>query len=847
MKKSLMVATFLAAGGGAVGVSAGNPASFKGSDTLFDFTNAMIAACPGTQLGSPVLAYAGTGSGNGEKAMLAGTQQIAPMSRFMNKNACTGTSSSPTTSQGLVVGLDGVSIVGSKSTYTSTACNGDSNANCAPGFEANTGAAFDTTPIAGYTFADWRDVLRVLLAGFDHGNTGTNAAAIAARDCNSATRVALANTYGSLFENNCTAPAGDQTGGVCTQIRHIYRRDDFSGTTDTMVGLLNLPSTVTPETSVTVFPNGVSTTITQHTGYDPFCNSVRPAFMMPQSAAGTCASTTCTTTCADGSTCSAGNCTTNKCTVGGTACGDGSTCTPSQPEPSCMTGADATWTPTSKFLGTGVCSPACTAGQVCDNGHCVAASGTCSPACVAGQVCVGGVCTAVTTACASQSLSCCANENAVYRSTMQDNDPIRRTCFGAANGALGTFAEDNCEHSGDLGLVLVMNDVPETGDVGTTSDPLRYNASPCVRSHFSSATAPDVYDNFNQGKQICTRGLLCPNGDFCTNTGGCIVPVDSTGNTQCLGNKLTAPATPANAIPVPVAHPVNAGVAEGRAYNQHLYKQVGSAAAYQNNGFTTPLPMTGAFYRIHTSHSMNPASTTAAPITCGNPAGPSSFPDMTDQIGCLVNASPCSIGYAGRGAADHNPTTTDAIKIHGQNPLGICITGDGANIAGFTYPLSRKLYLDTVPGFAAVTANEQALVGCETNLAQANPPLPAASNAGLVTTNIVNVGFLAIPSFYNSGNPYCEDFNENMLCSPSPTAPLFPTNSASCPTSVPANFTAFPTTNSTTCGNGIQEQYEDCDCGTAQVAASAPAANVTACGTTINGGTVCTTTCRTVH
>jgi hypothetical protein len=323
--------------------------------------------------------------------------------------------------------------------------------------------------------------------------------------------------------------------------------------------------------------------------------------------------------------------------------------------------------------------------------------------------------------------------------------------------------------------------------------------------------------------------------------------VDTTGNVQCLANKLTAPATPASALAVPVAHPVVPGIAEGRTYNQHLYKQVGAAGAYQNNGFTTPLPMTGAFYRIHTSHSLNPASTTAAPITCGNPTGPSAFADMTDQIGCLVNASPCSIGYAGRGAADHNPATTDAIKIKGQNPITLCITGDGAGVTGFTYPLSRKLYLSTVPGFAAVTGNEQALVGCETDLAQTSPPLPAASNAGLVTTNIVGVGFIAIPSFYNGGEPYCEDFNENMLCSPSATAPLFPTNSASCPTAVPAAYSAFPITNSTTCGDGIQEQYEDCDCGTAQFAASAPAANVTACGTTINGGTVCTTTCRTVH
>jgi hypothetical protein len=63
---------------------------------------------------------------------------------------------------------------------------------------------------------------------------------------------------------------------------------------------------------------------------------------------------------------------------------------------------------------------------------------------------------------------------------------------------------------------------------------------------------------------------------------------------------------------------------------------------------------------------------------------------------------------------------------------------------------------------------------------------------------------------------------------------------------VPTNFSAFPTFN-TVCGNGIQEAFEDCDCGTPATPASAPALNVAACGGTINGGTVCTTTCRNVN
>jgi hypothetical protein len=350
---------------------------------------------------------------------------------------------------------------------------------------------------------------------------------------------------------------------------------------------------------------------------------------------------------------------------------------------------------------------------------------------------------------------------------------------------------------------------------------------------------------------------LCPNGDFCTNTAACIVPADATGNPQCLASKLRAPANCLNqSLAVPLMNPRLCGIAEGRAFNQHLYKQVGTAGSYQNNGFTTPMPTTGAFFRLHTNHSMNPASTTVAPITC-------QFADMTDQIGCLVNTSPCSIGYAGRGATDHN-LNTDAIKINKQSPSTLCITGNGTTVAGFTYPFSRKLYLSTVPGFSALTANEQALAGCETNLAQTVPPMPGtppddAGNpgtvyaAGLVTTNIAGVGFIALPSYVNGGNPYCEDFNENMLCSPSPTAPKFATNSASCPTTVPANFSAFPTSGMSTCGDGILDPFEDCDCGTDQIGTGgvSPASNVTFCNGTNNNSPpatqVCTNTCRFLH
>src|SRR5262249_9461407 len=131
----------------------------------------------------------------------------------------------------------------------------------------------------------------------------------------------------------------------------------------------------------------------------------------------------------------------------------------------------------------------------------------------------------------------------------------------------------------------------------------------------------------------------------------------------------------------PLIHPVSPGVAEGRAFNQHLYLLQGSAGGYQTTN--AGAFMTGAYYRIHT--------TTAFPSTAPSFTTPGvicQFPDMIDQIGCLVQASPCSIGYAGLGALAQN-VNSDALKLNKQTPEDVCIKGNGSDIAPFTYPLAR--------------------------------------------------------------------------------------------------------------------------------------------------------------
>src|SRR5258706_14721685 len=94
MKKSLVAAAFLLAAAGTIDMSAGTTAHLQGADTVTDLTSAILSACPGTT--GP---YDGTGSGSGQSAMLAGAQQVAPMSRFLDSDACTGTAGAATCSQ----------------------------------------------------------------------------------------------------------------------------------------------------------------------------------------------------------------------------------------------------------------------------------------------------------------------------------------------------------------------------------------------------------------------------------------------------------------------------------------------------------------------------------------------------------------------------------------------------------------------------------------------------------------------------------------------------------------------------------------------------------------------------
>jgi ABC-type phosphate transport system substrate-binding protein len=605
MRTTIAIATFLVVGAGAAGAGALDNISLLGSDTLFEVTNDVLAACPG----ATGLTYLGTGSGAGEGKLKTGAQSVAPMSRFLqasNTCAVTGAAGDPTAAEGTVVGLDGIAIVGSVANAGTAACNG-STADCNAATEPNTGVAFSTTITltdgTSYTFTSWRDVLRVLYAGMDHA-AGSD---ITKRNCNSALRATVVSNWSTFFQSQCS-------GGTCTSIRHAWRRDDSSGTTDAFLSLIGLPSASVPTNS------------------SPLCNAAQSTDVLP------------------------------------------------------------------------------------------------------------------------------ANVNRLP-ADFQDNDPIRVKCAGTNNGTVpptGVATEQVCGRTGDLGVVLPIYPT----DFLAAADAFPTNA--CTTNTIFGI-APKVI----AGGGTSAGTGRCPNGDIPVFINQCLVPVDVNGNTNCLASKSSKPAFVFDNTPVNGVAPA---AADGRVYNLNLYKSNGT---YWTDTKSPPRQISGAFYRIHSTRTMNLPDTSVG--ACQNR-------DATSQIGCLVQADPCSVGFAGKEAAQQPGAV--ALKVKALEPTVSCIQS-------FAYPITRKLYFNTMLGFANVTGQERALSLCEST--------PSIINAALSAH-----GFVQLPAGGpNAGQPFCEDFNEQMLCGAA-------SNTNACASNPSGIATA-----ATTCGNGVVEAFEECDLGAA--------------------------------
>ncbi len=428
------------------------------------------------------------------------------------------------------------------------------------------------------------------------------------------------------------------------------------------------------------------------------------------------------------------------------------------------------------------------------------------------------------------------NSADVLPTDMQDNDPIRRPCVGGGTGNAARAAEEVCNidgttnNHGNLGVVLPVaasDFLPKS--LGLLQYPTAAAGNFIAGPAANVLTCPIRNGGVHNGQ--------CPNGD--ASPGGlCQVPTTAAGTggtTQVLAsNSTVAGIVVRDGTVAPTS--VNVTLSDGRHYNAQLRNgsNVDGAAGYVKqivqNGTATPLSrdFVGGYGRIHTVATVLTGA--GAPVGC-------QMVDATDQIGCLVAADPCSIGYAGDGGKGWNTrpdgtfaprstvvsALTDALLVQATAPTAATVQALGQN---GEYQVARKLFFNSIVGFSAINAGaagqtdtatgELALAQFEANAANITPLL-ALDNYFTVGTN--SPAGTSVVNGNTVGNPFCEDFNQQLVCGA--TAPA---NTNACA----GNAAVGLPTASTVCGNGIVDPFEECDPGAAATGATA----------------TCSTTCR---
>jgi hypothetical protein len=302
-----------------------------------------------------------------------------------------------------------------------------------------------------------------------------------------------------------------------------------------------------------------------------------------------------------------------------------------------------------------------------------------------------------------------------------DNDPIRRPCVGRGDQAPSPTlpgSEQICNKvtatdatKNTLGLLLPIF-VPET-HTGLPADQV-FPQQFCTFGFFA----------FRDNPAAITE---CPDGQNPANYAGtCLLPYQDTPtgpNFACISR--------ANNRSIYLEQIAG----DGRIYNMTLRRadaQILRDAPPRNRR------LTGSFYRIHTNRILRNGSGTGC-----------SLASSTTQIGCLVGASPCSLGFAGKEAALFASNAATALKVRDTAPTVANIQNlvlTPGNTAD-DYPISRKLYFNSVKYNQTIAdADQAALFACFKNPAKA----VASCEAG---------GFVRSPF-----DPQCEDFNEQTAC-----------------------------------------------------------------------------------
>jgi hypothetical protein len=232
---------------------------------------------------------------------------------------------------------------------------------------------------------------------------------------------------------------------------------------------------------------------------------------------------------------------------------------------------------------------------------------------------------------------------------------------------------------------------------------------------------------------------ICPDG-----TGQpCVLPVNvdnpAAPNFNCLSNS-----------PLPAAPPVR----DSRVFNLLVLDSNGKYVRdnYVNPNLIAINPATGqpflsairqtrvvsAFYRLHVSQTTN-LGAFATGISCKKFSS-------TEQIGCLVEANPCSIGFAGRESVDN--VFNFAFQVQGIKPTAPNISNLVNGSGGAPYPISRTLWVNSINGFGSVTGDQQSLLQCFRGQT-AGVPL------SLIDTLVQGRNFVPVPSNVSNRTKAC--------------------------------------------------------------------------------------------
>jgi cysteine-rich repeat protein len=827
MRISLVTATLALVGAGTIGMGATFATQpYVGSDSLYNLTNGALVAAGLGNNGD----YSGGGSAAGESAMAATTptQWTAPMTKMMATTTCSALR--PTHASGVVLGLDAVDIY--SSTFAGAAppggtggCSGQTNGD---GLGLAYSTSLNYTNYAGQpatlTFKNWTDVLALLYGGYDKSESGT----AIYTDCDSPQRQALVANWANLFQastTTCTqnptsacttatykagggvsptnSPFGTASGNVSINgaLWHAFRRDDSASTSDVLASLIGLGTIYAQGGSKLKDKNGntlsysVSASKNNGFGVSPYCNALNWDTTAANEPAGT-------------------------------------------PAKHCQLGAYH------QFVGPGgIPEP--------NAGVCSVGAAACSPV---GSACsTGGTCNwdgihrrpPHNTWGDASSEPVASNIGAdVMPTSYQDNDPIRRPCLGLSNliGA-GKPGEEVCNIDnpagagngppGQLGLVLPIPALDWLGSLGATA----CNGSACLAfptnacGAFASGAEMTVLHCATSG----TKNNVCPDG--APINGGCQLPVNAAGTSdQCENNPSKWPTG------------TDTTQNDGRIFNLVAYDGTtgGGPEPYAIPGTTNTIPFTGAFSRIHqTVPIWDTTKSTTPPVLPGtNPSGQTqggcqSAP-ASDQMGCLAQADPCSIAYEADDGKTWNERSVPPLSVSGIDALQVSqVYPTTATVQNQTYPGWRKLYFNSSNGFDGIDGG--VLFGTDNAVAELALG-QYESNTASVTALLSTYSYFSLghsPNGTGGNTPYCEDFNEQMLCDGGIVNQnacnfnlnaLSPANNSAIPSGTTASFAAIPAdpspfaipdagagisgpTTSTVCGNGVTELFEDCDDG----------------------------------